>query len=248
MAGHSKFKNIMHKKGKADAQRAKLFTKLSREITVAAKAGLPDPAMNPRLRLAVQNARAASMPKDRIERSIAQAAGAGGDDYESVRYEAFGPGGVGLIIEALTDNRNRTAGDLRAALSRNGGNLGAPNSVASGFARLGEIRYPRAAASEDAMLEAAIEAGADDCASDEEAHIVTCAFEALNEVSAALASQFGDADSASIVWRAHNSVAIEGEAAQTLMKLLDILDDLDDVQNVFSNEDLSEEELARLGA
>lgn len=247
MAGHSKFKNIMHKKGKADAARAKLFTKIAREITIAAKSGQPDPAMNPRLRLAVSSARANSMPKDRIQRAIDQAAGGSGENYEEVRYEGFGPAGVGIIVEALTDNRNRTAGDLRSTFSKNGGNLGTTNSVSSGFERVGEIRYPAAAASEDAMLEAAIEAGADDCASDEEGHVVTCSFEALNDVSAALAARFGDAESAGMVWRPHATVSIEGDDAATLMKLIGTLEDFDDVQNVFANFEISDEEMAKLG-
>lgn len=238
MAGHSKFKNIMHRKGRQDAMKAKLFTKLAREITVAAKNGAPDPNMNPRLRLAITNARVQSMPKDRIERAIAQATAAGGEDYKAVRYEGFGPGGVGLIVETLTDNLNRTAGNLRSFFTKNGGNLGTTNSVTSGFDRVGEIRYPLAAASEDDMLEAAVEAGADDCVSDEDGHVVTCGFEALNEVSAALSTRFGDAESANVVWRAHASIEVTGDAATTLVKLLDLLEDDDDVQNVFGNYEL----------
>jgi YebC/PmpR family DNA-binding regulatory protein len=241
MAGHSKFKNIMHRKGRQDAMKAKIFTKLAREITVAAKSGSPDPLMNPRLRLAVTNARAQSMPKDRIERSIAQASAAGGEDWKSVRYEGFGPGGVGLIVETLTDNLNRTAGNLRSYFTKNGGNLGTTNSVTSGFDRVGEILYPASAASEDDMLEAAIEAGADDVASDADGHTITCAFETLNEVSAALQARFGDAQEAGVVWRAHASIAVEGDAATTLAKLLDILEEDDDVQNVFGNHELPED-------
>jgi YebC/PmpR family DNA-binding regulatory protein len=244
MAGHSKFKNIMHRKGRQDAQKAKVFTKIAREITVAAKAGVADPAMNPRLRLAITNARAQSMPKDRIERAIAQATAAGGEDYKAVRYEGFGPGGVGLIVETLTDNLNRTAGNLRSYFTKNGGNLGTTNSVTSGFDRVGEIRYPASAASDDDMLEAAIEAGADDCVSDADGHVVTCGFEALNEVSAALQARFGDAENAAMVWRAHASVAVTGDQATTLVKLLEILEDDDDVQDVFGNYELDEEALA----
>jgi YebC/PmpR family DNA-binding regulatory protein len=247
MAGHSKFKNIMHRKGRQDAAKASAFTKLAREITSAAKAGLPDPNMNPRLRLAVTNARAASMPKDRIERAIAQAAAAGGEDYKNVRYEGFGPGGVGLVVETLTDNLNRTAGNLRSYFSKNGGSLGTTNSVTSGFDRVGEVIYPASAASEDDMMEAAIEAGADDVVTDEDGHTVTCTFETLNEVSAALVARFGDAESAKVVWRPHASVAVEGDAAQTLIKLLGILEDDDDVQNVFGNYELSDEDIDKAG-
>jgi YebC/PmpR family DNA-binding regulatory protein len=242
MAGHSKFKNIMHRKGRQDAAKASAFTKLAREITSAAKAGMPDPAMNPRLRLAVTNARAASMPKDRIERAIQQAAAAGGEDYKSVRYEGFGPGGVGLIVETLTDNLNRTAGNLRSFFSKNGGNLGTTNSVTSGFDRVGEIVYPAEAASEDDMMEAALEAGADDVESDADGHTITCTFETLNEVSAALSARFGDAAAANVVWRPHATVEVTGDAAATLRKLIDILEDDDDVQNVFGNHEMDEAE------
>ena len=240
MAGHSKFKNIMHRKGRQDAVKAKLFTKLAREITVAAKNGVADPAMNPRLRLAITNARAQSMPKDRIERAIALAAASGGEDYKTVRYEGFGPGGVGLIVETLTDNLNRTAGNLRSYFTKNGGNLGTTNSVTSGFDRLGEIRYPTAAASADDMLEAAIEAGADDCVSDGDGHLVTCGFEALGDVSSALAARFGDAQSANVVWRAHAGIEVAGDQAVSLVRLLELLEDDDDVQDVFGNYELDE--------
>jgi YebC/PmpR family DNA-binding regulatory protein len=235
MAGHSKFKNIQHRKGRQDAVRAKAFTKLAKEITVAAKVGVPDVAMNPRLRLAVANARGMSMPKDRIERAIAQASAAGGEDYKAVRYEGFGPGGVGLIVETLTDNLNRTAGNLRSYFSKNGGNLGTTNSVTSGFDQVGEVRYPLSVASEDDMLEAAIDAGADDCTSDEDGHTIICGFGDLNEVSTALAQKFGDAEQASVTWRPHINVEVDMATAPTLMKLLDILEDDDDVQNVFGN-------------
>ena len=241
MAGHSKFKNIMHRKGRQDAQKAKIFTKIAKEITVAAKLGVPDVAMNPRLRLAVTNARAQSMPKDRIERAIAQASAAGGEDYKSVRYEGFGPGGVGLIVETLTDNLNRTAGNLRSYFSKNGGNLGTTNSVTSGFDQVGEVRYPLAAASEDDMLEAAIEAGADDCISDEDGHLILCGFGALNEVSSALGERFGDAESANVTWRPHVNVPVDMATAPTLMKLLEILEDDDDVQNVFGNYEMPDD-------
>jgi YebC/PmpR family DNA-binding regulatory protein len=241
MAGHSKFKNIMHRKGRQDAQRAKIFTKIAKEITVAAKLGVPDVAMNPRLRLAVTNARSQSMPKDRIERAIAQAAAAGGEDYKAVRYEGFGPGGVGLIVETLTDNLNRTAGNLRSYFSKNGGNLGTTNSVTSGFDQVGEVRYPLSVASEDEMLEAAIEAGADDCMSDEDGHLILCSFGALNEVSSALGERFGDAEAANVTWRPHVTVPVDMATAPTLMKLLEILEDDDDVQNVFGNYEMPDD-------
>ena len=244
MAGHSKFKNTMHRKGRQDAVRAKAFTKIAREITTAAKLGMPDPAMNPRLRLAVTNARAVSMPKDRIERAISQAAAAGGEDYKTVRYEGYAPGGIGLIIETLTDNLNRTGGNVRSYLSKAGGNLGTGNSVTSGFDRLGEITYPASIASEDDMMEAALEAGADDVETHEEGHLITCAFEALNEVSSALTARFGDAESANIVWRAHANIEVTGDAALSLRKLLDVIEDDDDVQNVFGNYEMDEGEEA----
>jgi YebC/PmpR family DNA-binding regulatory protein len=243
MAGHSKFANIKHRKGRQDAMRAKIFTKIAREITVAAKIGSPDPSMNPRLRLAIQNGRAVSMPKDRIERAIALAAAVGGEDYKSVRYEGFGPGGIGLIVETLTDNLNRTGGNLRSYFSKMGGNLGTTNSVTSGFDRIGEIRFDLAVASEDDMLEAALEAGADDVAIDDEGHIITCAFENLNEVSSALNAKYGDAGSANIVWRPHISIPVDGQAATSLMKLLETLEDDDDVQDVFGNYEMDEASL-----
>ena len=239
MAGHSKFANIKHRKGRQDAMRAKIFTKIAREITTAAKTGSPDPAMNPRLRLAIQNGRSQSMPKDRIERAIQQASTAGGDDYKAVRYEGFGPGGVGIIVETLTDNLNRTGGNLRSYFGKNGGNLGTTNSVTSGFDRVGEIRYPASAASEDDMMEAALEAGADDVTFDaEEGHLITCTFESLSEVSNALNEKYGDSESSNIVWRALAPIEVTGDAAKTLLKLLDILEEDDDVQDVFGNYEL----------
>ncbi len=235
MAGHSKFANIKHRKGRQDAMRAKIFTKIAREITTAAKLGSPDPAMNPRLRLAIQNGRAVSMPKDRIERAIQQASSGGGEDYKAVRYEGFGPGGVGLIVETLTDNLNRTGGNLRSYFSKMGGNLGTTNSVTSGFDRIGEIRFELSVASEDDMMEAALEAGADDVGVDEENHIISCAYENLSEVSNALVEKFGDAQSANIIWKPHIEIEVEGQAAASLMKLLDTLEEDDDVQDVFGN-------------
>jgi YebC/PmpR family DNA-binding regulatory protein len=247
MAGHSQFKNIMHRKGKQDKMRSKIFSKLSREITVAAKAGLPDPAANARLRLAIQNARAENLPKDNIERAIKKAQGGDAESYDSVRYEGYGPGGVAVIVEALTDNRNRTASNVRALFTKYGGNLGESGSVAFMFSRVGEILYPVAKASADAMLEAAIEAGADDVASDESGHTITCAFESIGEVSSALAAKFGDAESVKVVWKPQTLAPVDQEKAESLMKLVDGLDEDDDVQVVFSNADISDEIMAKLG-
>ncbi|MFO1122101.1 MAG: YebC/PmpR family DNA-binding transcriptional regulator [Hyphomicrobiales bacterium] len=247
MAGHSQFKNIMHRKGKQDKMRSKVFSKLSREITVAAKAGLPDPSANARLRLAIQNARAENLPKDNIERAIKKAMGGDAESYDSVRYEGYGPGGVAVIVEALTDNRNRTASNVRALFTKFGGNLGESGSVAFMFSRVGEILYPAAKASADAMLEAAIEAGADDVVSDETGHTITCAFEAIGEVSSALAAKFGDAESVKVVWKPQTLTPVDQEKAESLMKLVDSLDEDDDVQVVFSNADISDEIMAKLG-
>ncbi|MGL4591943.1 MAG: YebC/PmpR family DNA-binding transcriptional regulator [Aestuariivirga sp.] len=247
MAGHSQFKNIMHRKGKQDKMRSKIFSKLSREITVAAKAGLPDPTANARLRLAIQNARAENLPKDNIERAIKKAQGGDAESYDSVRYEGYGPGGVAVIVEALTDNRNRTASNVRALFTKYGGNLGESGSVAFMFSRVGEILYPVAKASADAMLEAAIDAGADDAASDESGHTITCAFESIGEVSSALAAKFGDAESVKVVWKPQTLTPVDQEKAESLMKLVDGLDEDDDVQVVFSNADISDEIMAKLG-
>jgi len=246
MAGHSKFKNIMHRKGRADAARSKLFSKLSREITVAAKSGMPDPDMNPRLRLAVNNAKAESMPKDNIDRAIKKAIGGDAETYEAIRYEGFGPGGVGVIVEALTDNRNRAAANVRAIFTKNGGNLGETNSVAFMWDRVGQIVYAAEAGSEDKVMEAAIEAGADDVESDEDGHTIWTAFDALNEVSTALEAALGPAKSTSIAWRPKTLTPVTGDAAATLMKLVESLEDEDDVQNVYFNADISAEELEKL--
>ena len=263
MAGHSKFKNIMHRKGRADAQRSKLFSKLSRDITVAAKLGMPDPAMNPRLRLAVNNAKAESLPRDVIQRAINKASGGDVDTMEEVRYEGRGPGGVGIIVEALTDNRNRAASNIGAAFKKNGGALSEMNSVAFMWNRVGRIIYPAEAGSEDAVmgpagywpqLRAAIEAGAQDVESDlvkpdiyEDApgHTIWTTFEDLNEVAEALSKILGDAKSTALVWRPQTEVAVTGEAVGTLMKLLDALDAEDDVQNVYSTEDISDEDMEK---
>lgn len=248
MAGHSKFANIMHRKGGQDKKRAQAFTKLAREIQAAVKLGGADPASNPRLYRAIAAARAQSMPKDNIQRAVDKGGGAGGENLEEIRYEGFGPGGVGVIVECLSDNRNRTAGEVRAAFAKNGGNMGESNSVSFAWKKLGEVRYPLAAASEDAMLEAAIEAGADDCVVEDEQHVITCEMSALAGVAQALGKKFGDPASAKFVWRTVIAIPVEGDSAESLMKLLDQLDDLDDVQDVYSNEDISEAELQRLSA
>ncbi len=248
MAGHSQFKNIMHRKGRQDAAKAKLFAKLGREITVAAKSGTPDPSMNPRLRLAVQAARAENMPKDNIERAIKKAAGADLDTFENIRYEGYGPGGVAIIVEALTDNRNRTGGAVRAAFTKQGGNLGATGSVSHMFARVGEIVFKASAGSADAVLEAAIDAGADDAQSDESGHLVTCGFDSLGSVAQALEAKLGAPDSVKTVWKPSLSTQVGEEAAQAIMKLIATLEDDDDVQAVFSNFEVDEAVMAKLTA
>ena len=248
MAGHSQFKNIMFKKGAKDAKRAKAFTKLAREIYVAAKSGGPDPQYNPRLRLAIQNAKAVSMPKDNIERSIKKAAGGGAESYEEIRYEGFGPGGIGIIVELLTDNRNKVAAEVRSAFSKYGGNLGETGAVSFMFQRLGLITYRAEAASADAMLEAAIEAGAEDCQSTDEGHEVTCAVDDLAAVREALEKKFGAAETAKIVWRPKTLTPVDGDAAESLFKLIDVLEDNDDVQNVYANFEASDELMEKLTA
>jgi len=249
MAGHSQFKNIMHRKGAQDAKRAKVFTKLIRELTVSAKTGVPDPATNPRLRAAVMAARAANMPKDTIDRAIKRGSG-GGDDsnFEEVRYEGYGPGSVAIIIEGLTDNRNRTASEIRSAFTKNGGAMGETNSVSFMFDRVGAIRYPLATATADAILEGAIEAGADNAESDEEAHEITCAPDSLAVVRDDLETRFGTPESARLEWKPQTLVAInDEETARTLMKLLEILEDNDDVQRVQANFEIPDEIMERLG-
>jgi YebC/PmpR family DNA-binding regulatory protein len=246
MAGHSKFANIQHRKGAQDKKRAAQFTKLAREIQAAVRVGGADPGANPRLYRAIAAARVESMPKDNIQRAVDRGAGGSAENLDEVRYEGFGPGGVGVIVECLTDNRNRTAGDVRAAFAKNGGNLGQTNSVSVGFNHVGEVRYPASAASEDAMLEAAVDAGAEDCALEGEEHVITCDRNALIGVSQALAKKFGDPASAKFVWRPMNEVMVSGDTAQTLIKMIDQLEDLDDVQNVFANFDMSEEDMAKL--
>ena len=249
MAGHSQFKNIMYRKGAQDKKRAKVFTKIIRELTTAARTGLSDPAANPRLRAAVLAARQANMPKDTVDRAIKRGSGGGADEaYEEVRYEGYGPGGVAVIVEALTDNRNRTASEVRAAFTKSGGALGETNSVSFMFDRVGEISYPAATASADDMFEAAIEAGARDIESDAEQHLVICAPEDLNTVRDALESRFGPAGSARLVWRPKTASEIDEETTTGLFKLLETLEDSDDVQNVYANFEVAEDVMARLGA
>lgn len=247
MAGHSQFKNIMHRKGKQDAQKAKQFNKIAREITVAAKSGLPDPAANPRLRAAVMAARALNMPRERIERAIKAASGpADGANFEEIRYEGYGPGGVALIVECLTDNRNRTAPELRTAFSKNGGGLGETNSVSFMFQRCGLIQYPASVANADAMLEAVIEAGGDNVESSDELHDITTGTDDLAAVREALEAKFGAPQTARLTWKPLNLVAISGEPAENLLKLLDVLEENDDVQNVIGNFDIAEEVLQKM--
>jgi YebC/PmpR family DNA-binding regulatory protein len=240
----------MHRKGAQDAKRAKVFTKLIRELTVSAKNGLPDPAANPRLRAAVQAAREANMPKDTIERAIKRGAGGDGDtNFEEVRYEGYGPGSVAIIVEALTDNRNRTASEIRSAFSKHGGNLGETNSVSFMFDRVGAVHYPADTANAEAMFEAALEAGADNVESDEDGHDITCAPDNLNAVREALEARFGAPASARLDWRAQTNVPVTDEqVAQTLLKLLEILEDNDDVQRVQANFDISQDVMERLSA
>ena len=249
MAGHSQFKNIMHRKGAQDARRARQFAKVIREITVAARAGLPDPATNPRLRAAMAAAREINMPKDTIDRAVKKASGAGGgEDYVEVRYEGYGSAGVAVVVEALTDNRNRTASDVRAAFSKHGGALGESNSVSFLFTRLGVVTYPAAAASEDAMLEAAIEAGADNAESTADHHEVTCAVEAFFAVRDALEARFGAPETAKLDWRPTTLVTLDEDRGAAMLRLIDALEENDDVQAVHANFDLSDTALEKLSA
>ncbi|MEO5810483.1 MAG: YebC/PmpR family DNA-binding transcriptional regulator [Sphingomicrobium sp.] len=246
MAGHSKYKNIMHRKGAQDKKRSTMFSKLAREITVAAKMGLPDPEMNARLRAAVIAARAQSMPKDNIQRSIEKASASDAENYEEIRYEGFGPGGVSLIIEALTDNRNRTATNVRTIVSKNGGNLGASGSVSHAFDRMGLISYPATAGSPDTLFEAALEAGADDVTSSDDGHEIWTDQGSLHEVAKALEPALGEAEGAKLAWRPQVMVDVNEADAATLLRLIDALDDDDDVQQVWSNYDVSDEIMERL--
>jgi len=249
MAGHSQFSNIMHRKGAQDKKRAKVFAKLIREVTVAAKSGLPDPDANPRLRSAILACRAANMPKDNIERAIKKVAG--GDDgevYDEVRYEGYGPGGTAVIVEALTDNRNRTASDVRTAFAKNGGNLAETGSVSFMFDRVGAIHYSTDIGSADDVFEAALEAGAEDVVSNDNGHDISCQPDDFHTVSEALATALGDPESAQLDWRPQNTVEVDEQAVGTIMLLLEALEDNDDVQRVSSNFEISEELMAKLSA
>lgn len=254
MAGHSKWANIQHRKGRQDKARGKLFSKLSKEITIASKMGGPDPDMNPRLRLAVANAKGQSMPKDNIDRAIKKGQGGDVEEYFEIRYEGFGPGGVGVIVEASTDNKNRAASEVRSAFSKNGGNLGETGSVSFMFDQAGEIRFPLSVADEEAMLEAAIEAGAEDVVQEEGdededgEHVIYCARDDLAQVAEALEGRFGEARSVKIIWKPQTLTPVEGEKVATVMKLMEALDDLDDVQNVYANFEISDEDMAELAS
>jgi YebC/PmpR family DNA-binding regulatory protein len=246
MAGHSQFKNIMHRKGRVDAQRSKLFSKLAREITVAAKLGMPDPAMNPRLRAAILAARAENMPRDNIDRAIRKSQGGDAEHYDEIRYEGYGPAGAALIVEAMTDNRNRTASDVRSVFTKAGGNLAETGAVAFMFDHVGVVEFGAAVADADAMLEAAIEAGAEDVTSDEGGHAVYCAPAALGEVTKALESRFGEPRKSGLAWKPQNAVAVDDEAGEKLLRLVEALEDHDDVQNVYGNFELSEALIAKM--
>lgn len=247
MAGHSQFKNIMHRKGRQDAQKSKLFGKLAREITVAAKLGTPDPNMNPRLRAAIIAARQENMPKDNIERAVKKALGNEGENYDEIRYEGYGPGGVAVIVEALTDNRNRAASDIRSFFTKSGGNLGETGSVSFMFDRTGIIEYDRSVADDDAVLDAAIEAGADDVVSGEGGHEIYASTEGYRDVAKALEAKFGEPRKASLIWKPQNTVAVDDETGERLLKLMDLLNEHDDVQNVYANFEISDALVAKMG-
>ncbi len=246
MAGHSQFKNIMHRKGRQDKARSKLFSKLAKEITVAAKMGAPDPDMNPRLRLAVQNAKSQSMPKDNIERAIKKSVAGEGEEYEEIRYEGYGPGGIAVVVEAMTDNRNRTASAVRSYFTKSGGSLGETGSVSFMFDRVGEITYGAEVGDADAVMEAAIEAGAEDVVSGEDGHTIYCGFEDINEVSSSLTASLGEPVSVNPIWKPQNSIDLDAEKAASVMRLIDTLEDDDDVQTVYANFEMSEEVMASL--
>ncbi|MCW5694896.1 MAG: YebC/PmpR family DNA-binding transcriptional regulator [Pseudolabrys sp.] len=248
MAGHSQFKNIMHRKGKQDKVRSKVFGKLAREITVAAKLGMPDPAFNPRLRLAVLAARAENMPKDNIERAIKKASGADQENYSEIRYEGYAPGGVAVIVETLTDNTNRTAGDVRSIFTKAGGNLATTGAVSFMFDHIGVVEYDADKASADAMLEAAIEAGAEDVVSDEGGHQIVTQIDTLNEVTKALEAKFGEPRKSGMVWKPQNTVSVDDEAGEKIVKLVEALEESDDVQNVYANFELSEALMQKMSA
>ena len=247
MAGHSQFKNIMHRKGKQDKVRSKVFGKLAREITVAAKLGQPDPAFNPRLRAAILEARAENMPKVNIERAIKKASGSDSGNYDDMRYEGYGPGGVAVIVEALTDNHNRTASEVRSAFTKAGGNLGTTGSVSFMFDHVGVVEYDAKVADADAMLEAAIEAGAEDVSSTEDGHQIFTTHETLRDVAKALEAKYGEARKAAMIWKPQNTVMLSDEAGEKMMKLMQALDDDDDVQNVFANFEVSDALMQKMG-
>jgi len=247
MAGHSQFKNIMHRKGRQDAQKSKLFGKLAREITVAAKLGTPDPNMNPRLRAAIIAARQENMPKDNIERAVKKALGNEGENYDEIRYEGYGPGGVAVIVEALTDNRNRAASDIRSFFTKSGGNLGETGSVSFMFDRTGIIEYDRSVADDDAVLDAAIEAGADDVVSGEAGHEIYASTEGYRDVAKALEAKFGEPRKAALIWKPQNTVAVDDETGEKLLKLMDLLNEHDDVQQVYANFEVSDALMAKMG-
>jgi YebC/PmpR family DNA-binding regulatory protein len=248
MAGHSQFKNIMHRKGRQDAAKSKLFGKLAREITVSAKLGVPDPTMNPRLRAAIIAARAENMPKDNIERAIKKATGGEGENYEQIRYEGYGPGGVAVIVEVLTDNRNRTAGEVRSTFTKSGGNLAETGAVSFMFDHVGVIEYEAKAASAEAMFEAALEAGADDVVSSQDSHEVYASQDRFGSVAKALEAKFGEPRKAALVWRPQNTVAVDDEQGEKLLKLIENLNEHDDVQNVYANFEVSDALVSRLSA
>lgn len=248
MAGHSQFKNIMHRKGRQDKVRAKLFSKLGREITVAAKLGLPDPNFNPRLRAAIIAARAENMPKDNIERAIKKSQGSDTENYDEVRYEGYGPGGVAIIVEALTDNRNRTAGEVRASFTKSGGNLAETGAVSFMFDRVGQVEFDADKASADAMLEAAIEAGAEDVVSDESGHVIYTAQDSLAEVAKALEAKFGEPRKAALTWKPQNTLSVDDEQGEKLLRLIETLEENDDVQNVYANFEVSDSLMAKMSA
>ena len=248
MAGHSKWANIQHRKGRQDAARSKLFSKLSKEITVAAKMGDPDPDKNPRLRLAVKEAKSNSVPKDVIDRAIKKSQAGEGDSYEEIRYEGYGPGGVAVIVEAMTDNRNRTASTVRSTFGKHGGNLGETGSVSFMFERKGEIVYPADAGDEDKVMEAAIEAGAEDVESGVDGHVIWCSDTDLNEVSTALEASLGESETARLVWKPSTTTELDLDGMQKLMRLIEVLEDDDDIQRVTANFEVSDEVLEQLGA
>ena len=248
MAGHSQFKNIMHRKGRSDKARSALFGKLAREITVAAKLGMPDPAFNPRLRAAVLAARAENMPKDNIERAIKKSQGSDSENYDQIRYEGYGPGGVAVIVEALTDNHNRTAGEVRATFTKNGGNLATTGAVSFMFEHVGVVEYDAKVASADAMLDAAIEAGAEDVTSNEDGHTIFTSSESLREVAKALEAKFGEPRKAALLWKPQNTVAVDDETGERLLRLIESLDESDDVQNVYANFEVSDALVEKMSA